>query len=122
MKLNLGKSGLMVFDLKGYEVEILRCIWLKGSVDSKTIHQYVTDVGLKASRASVINSLHKLRDRGIINETFTRVSGGEKGVYVPNVDDESDFIDDNVNYVLERLREEFPNHLSNVGRGVGKSG
>ena len=75
------KQGLetVFFD---YEVEALRLLWGRGGeyLTSREVCQHVNEK-LKISRASIINSLFRMKNLGILEYKETTGKGGHRGLY-----------------------------------------
>lgn len=128
MILDLSKSGLELFGLLPYEVEIMREIWRLGGGGSFEALKAVREKGFHISRPSVINSLQKMAFKGFLTEYLKYIDkiikieeaefSGKTAPrwYTPSPEypDEDAFIKRRITHVLSRIREEFPHLYSNL--------
>ena len=81
------KEGLatVFFD---YEVEALRLLWSRRGeyLTSREVCQHVNEK-LTISRASIINSLNRMKNSGILDYKETTGKGGHRGLYAASGDE-----------------------------------
>lgn len=64
----------------------MKFIWtINQEVDSKTAYNHLRETETPMSRASVINFLNKMANKGFLQYSETTTKGGYKGLYRPSV-------------------------------------
>jgi predicted transcriptional regulator len=101
------KQGLetVFFD---YEVEELNYLWVKGAgnASSHDVYEYVKGK-MEISRASVINSLNRMVDNGVLNYIEVTGKGGHRRLYTP-IFNESQMR----KHIIEELIQSIKSNLS----------
>ena len=112
------KKGLETV-MMDYQVLAMKVLWEtgeKGAI-SKTIWVRVNEILIKKeesiSRASIINFLNKMADKGILTLTEEPGKGGYHRVYFPAFDEKS-FKELIAKHIIEKLLKEFTVETENV--------
>lgn len=82
MKFDLEGSGLGMV-LLPWQVEAMRILWERGAVDSRTVHEALGETEHAMSRASVINFLNGMVDKGYLAFVEETGKGGWKRIWKP---------------------------------------
>ena len=112
------KKGLETV-MKDYQVLAMKAVWEKGEkgVTSGEVWVHINEILLKKeksiSRASTINFLNKMADKGILTFTEEPGKGGYHRVYFPAFDEES-FKELIAKHIIEKLLKEFTVETENV--------
>jgi len=110
------KKGLETL-MKDYQEIAMRFLWERGEEGtiSKDIWLHVNKILLKRgesiSRASIINSMNDMVEKGIFNYYERSGKGGYHRVYSP-VFDEAGFKEHIARQIIEKLLKEFPDETN----------
>jgi predicted transcriptional regulator len=106
---NPEKKGLAKV-LRDYQQEALKSVWKnseKGQT-SREVHEYVNGkLDGSISRASIINFLKAMADKGVLNYTERTGKGGYHRVYTPRLN-ESEFKKYVAQTMISSLLKDFP--------------
>ena len=109
LELDTSKTGLRAF-LKDYEEEAMRALWSNPvGLNSREVWEKVNEeLGAEGiSRASVINFLEYMRERGVLGGIDRTGKGGHHWVYVPSLN-EADFKQYLARTLIDNLLRDFP--------------
>lgn len=88
---------------KSYEVEELKFLWRQtGPASSRQVFEAVNEAmgGRSISRASVINSLNRMVELGVLEMTTTTGKGGYRGLYAASMKE-----DELKRFIYEKLTQ-----------------
>jgi len=112
------KKGLETV-MKDYQVQAMKAVWKTGEkgIISKNVwvrvNETIMEKGESISRASIINFLNKMADKGILTLTEEPGKGGYHRVYFPAFDEKS-FKELIAKHIIEKLLKEFTVETENV--------
>lgn len=89
---------------RDYEVSLLALLMSGREIDSRVGYNYVKDIhGI--SRATVINSLKKFTELGLITVKTESTKGGWKGIYVMqnDINNKSELLDCIFNMIMDKF-------------------
>jgi predicted transcriptional regulator len=114
-QLDTSKSGLDMF-FKEWQIMILSYVWSvqKNGAKSGMVWDHLLGTMIKpVSRASVINFLKEMAERGVLREDKESRKGGYHGVYY-SMFSESEFKRHLAEHLISKLLEEYPGEARKV--------
>jgi len=114
-ELATSRSGLNMF-FKEWQITILNYLWSvqpNGTTSSMVWNHLKNFMSEPMSRASVINFLKIMTERGVLRENVESGKGGFHGVYYLNFS-ESEFKQQIVEHFVRKLMEEYPDEAKKV--------
>jgi len=118
-ELATSRSGLNMF-FKEWQITILNYLWSvqpNGTTSSMVWNHLKNSMSEPMSRASVINFLKNMTERGVLRENVESGKGGFHGVYYLNFS-ESEFKQQIVELFVRKLMEEYPEETKKAVIGV----
>ena len=113
--LDLSKEGLHM-SFKNWELKVLEYLWSikpNGATSKEVWDNVLQSMGEPISRASVINFLQDMAEKGVLTEEKRTGRGGYHGVYYHKYT-ESEFKQHIAEYVIRKLLKEFPGETQKV--------
>ena len=113
--------------MKGYHEICMRFLWEMGEegVNSRKAWLHINKVLLEEertiSRASIINFMNDMVDKGVFRYTTKTGKGGHHRVYYPNFD-EPGFKEHIARQIIEKLLEAFPDETNTALVKIKKEG
>jgi len=107
--------------MREYQDICMRFLWERGEEGVNTakawlhINKILIEEEKSISRASIINFLKDMNEKGILNYREKPAKGGYHRIYTP-IFDEAEFKEHIARQIIEKLLEEFPDETNKVIR------
>ena len=101
---------------KDWELKVLKFLWSikpSGATSKEVLDNVLQSMGEPISRASIINFLQDMAEKGVLIEERRTGKGGYHGVYYQKYT-ESEFKQHIAEYVIRKLLKEFPGETQKV--------
>jgi len=108
-ELDTGEKGLPMF-FKGWQLKVLEYLWSiqPSGANSREVWSHLQETMPEpVSRASVINFLQDMAEKGVLTQELKTGKGGHRGIYYHKYN-ETEFKQYIAEYIIRKLLNEFP--------------
>ena len=108
-ELDTGEKGLSMF-FKGWQLKVFKYLWSiqPSGANSREVWSHIQETMPEPmSRASVINFLQDMAEKGVLNQELKTGKGGHHGIYYHKYS-ESEFKQYLAEHIISKLLQEFP--------------